>query len=635
MAIGLGPVFTFEWLRTARNWRVYAFRVVFGLALLGVLGVVALSSTDPYAPGHAPTIQEQAAAGQAFSVAIVMTQLGMILLVAPAATAGTLCLDRQRGTLAHVMSTDLTNAEVVLGKLFARMLPVFGLVFASLGVISLCTLMGGIDPMGLMGSLLVSLGCALLAGTLAFLLSVWAGKTHEVIMGTYVILLIWLLAYPTWWIIRNPFMGLGPPKWLEDINPFLLIAEVRPGRVPLEKHALFASVCVAISALMTLVAVWRIRAAAISQMNRSAVRRKRRWWGKKGVAGPRPEVGPGRFRRLVRRFSPSLDRNPVLWREWHRMKPSWWSRIIWYVYAAFSLAATLFTVFLLLVDMSRSSEAPLIIGNALQLAIGLLLLSVTAATALAEERVRGSLDVLLTTPLSTRTILAGKWWGTYRTVPVLAVLPAVMIAGAVTLFDPSTRWFAAGSWRPATGLAALWGDRWQALPLMIGLTLAYGAAITSFGLAMATWISRLDRAVAATVAMYLILAVAWPFLMAMLSSVGGDHLTAGLATISPFMGAGYTGVLVIERPGQQAMMWRSHVAWSTFWILANFTVAAVLFKLTLMGFNRKLGRIPDEGIAKPPTPEVGAERVKGSGWRIRSRGARPAAHAATTGPPPR
>ena len=60
-----------------------------------------------------------------------------------------------------------------------------------------------------------------------------------------------------------------------------------------------------------------------------------------------------------------------------------------------------------------------------QVAVGLLLLSVSAATSLAEERVRGSLDVLLSTPLSTRSILIGKWWGAFRLVPHVLVWPAI------------------------------------------------------------------------------------------------------------------------------------------------------------------------------------------------------------------
>ena len=39
--------------------------------------------------------------------------------------------------------------------------------------------------------------------------------------------------------------------------------------------------------------------------------------------------------------------------------------------------------------------------------------------------VRGSLDLLMSTPLSTRTIVLGKWWAVFRVVPVLAVIPAL------------------------------------------------------------------------------------------------------------------------------------------------------------------------------------------------------------------
>ena len=67
------------------------------------------------------------------------------------------------------------------------------------------------------------------------------------------------------------------------------------------------------------------------------------------------------------------------------------------------------------------------IVNGVQLSIGLLLLSVTAATSLAEERACGSLDLLLSTPLSTRQIVLGKWLGAFRVVPLLAVLPTTVI----------------------------------------------------------------------------------------------------------------------------------------------------------------------------------------------------------------
>ena len=34
---------------------------------------------------------------------------------------------------------------------------------------------------------------------------------------------------------------------------------------------------------------------------------------------------------------PSLDGNPILWREWHRSKPSGLLRVVWLVYAALGI----------------------------------------------------------------------------------------------------------------------------------------------------------------------------------------------------------------------------------------------------------------------------------------------------------
>ena len=112
--------------------------------------------------------------------------------------------------------------------------------------------------------------------------------------------------------------------------------------------------------------------------------------------------------------------------------------------------------------------------NMVQVTIGLLLVSVGAATSLAEERVRGSLDILLSTPMST-TLDPG--WGS---------------GGAAServrrrdLDRPRRR----SSSPPTAGY-------WAIYIVLLGLVLAYGAAITSLGLALATWVSRLGRAIA-------------------------------------------------------------------------------------------------------------------------------------------
>ena len=87
--------------------------------------------------------------GSPISSAMIGVELALVMLAAPAATAGAICLDRARGTLAHMLMTDLSDAEIVLGKLAARLLPVFALVACSWPVMAISSLLGGIDPIAL------------------------------------------------------------------------------------------------------------------------------------------------------------------------------------------------------------------------------------------------------------------------------------------------------------------------------------------------------------------------------------------------------------------------------------------------------------------------------------------------------
>ncbi len=83
--------------------------------------------------------------GRLFFHTLVAVQLAVVLLAAPAATAGAICVDKSRGTLLHAFVTDLTDREIVLGKLGARLAPVLVLLACGLPVLALGSFLGGID----------------------------------------------------------------------------------------------------------------------------------------------------------------------------------------------------------------------------------------------------------------------------------------------------------------------------------------------------------------------------------------------------------------------------------------------------------------------------------------------------------
>ena len=68
----------------------------------------------------------------------------------------------------------------------------------------------------------------------------------------------------------------------------------------------------------------------------------------------------------------------------------------------------------------------------LHMIFGLLMLAAIAPTSMAEERQRGSLDLLATTTLSTRAIVVGKWLGTFRLVWPITIGPGLLAVAMAT-----------------------------------------------------------------------------------------------------------------------------------------------------------------------------------------------------------
>ena len=305
-------------------------------------------------------IRGMARLGESFFLGFVGMQLTLVLLAAPAATAGSICLDRARGTLTHMLVTDLSSAEIVLGKLASRLVPVLGLLACALPLMEILALVGGLDPNALLGAFVVALGIAVLGSSLALFFSLWVGKTHEAILVTYAVWGLWLL----WTPIVIDCRG-----------------SVSPG-VFLDASALGRSVLAGIRSVLDteIGSVARLRIVP------------------RGDAGPLGDVGghrsfpPARksspaipsnarrrdpcssasssdFARGRRLPEPSLDWNPVFWREWHRSKPSRWSRAIVALYFALATTFSLTTV-----AFGGTAAAPWL--NAVQVSVGLLILSV-------------------------------------------------------------------------------------------------------------------------------------------------------------------------------------------------------------------------------------------------------------------
>jgi ABC-type Na+ efflux pump permease subunit len=582
--LGPGPVFAYERVAGARRWQTYALRALFVAMLL--LGMTVTwwgmaSNLGLQTARYVDTLRHHAEVGQKYGYALVGIQLSLVLLAAPAATAGAICMDKARGNLALMLVTDLSNAEIVLGKLAARLLPVLGLVACALPVISLGTLLGGLDPAAMGLAFLVTMDVAVLGCALALALSVWAVKVHEALMATYLFWCVVTLAYPTWQSLGMTGTPIGfPPTWLRTINPFWLAfaPSVAPASIAWTDYIGFTTGCLGLSALLVSLSTVLLRKTVLGQAAR-AVRSLSRW-ALPNLRAPLRRVLPG----------PSLDGNPVLWREWHRDRPSAWGRVIWGSCAIGTTVLGAWSTIDALDNGVGARPMSAVLAIMLIVFVGLLLVSASTATSLTEERVRGSLDALLATPLSTWSIVWGKWWGAFRPVPWLTLWPAILAAAvAFTTYNPPAR---PPGWVPVAWDGIGPGLRTIAVGFIVVSVLAHGALLASLGLALATWIKKPGRAMGLVVTAYVFVTVGWPILMVVLfERAGMNGIVEGLAELSPV----FASISVIERLCRRDLeSLLVSLGWGLFWLLHVATAAAGLLAATWKSFDRCMGRIPED-----------------------------------------
>jgi ABC-type transport system involved in multi-copper enzyme maturation permease subunit len=556
--LGLGPVFKFECLSTSRRWQHFAARVFFIGSMLLVLALV-VWNVEAHRVGPVG-LREMAKAGEAFYCAIVGTQLALLVLVAPAVAADAICLDKARGALLPLLTTDLSSREIILGKFCARFLPILGFVFCGLPVLAICLSLGGIHPEAVFGATLVSLGVALIGGTGALALSVFCTKTYEVLLVCYLVWSFFLLSF-----LLSSLLGI-PTGWTKYANPFFLCFApyTNPGIIVFDDVLNFLIGCAGLAAFFILVAIAGLRRVVLRHGSvRAKSPRRRLRWNRVWFPGP------------------SLDGNPVLWREWHRRQPSRWVRTVWWLYVLGALGFSIFgfTECILIGTPGFSSGLEVAI-NAIQVGVGLLLVSVISVTSFQEERVRGGLDVLLTTPLSTIEIYWGKWWGNFRIVLLLTILPTFVASGHYIRRSIELGWF-----------ATLIDSQTRSFLLMPLVVACFGAAVVSFGLALAIWYKNQARAVIISVATY-VLVTGGLFWVARVQ-IGRPEQYAAIGS-SSLAAAFLTEVCRDHR--------YRFVGWVIptlmIWCIGYALVAAVFSVLTCRSFDRCMGRVPDRLVGR-------------------------------------
>ncbi len=574
----LGPVFDTEMKISSRRWQVYAGRALFVAALLIGMGSIWWSYLDDkWSVG----LQNQAKIGEAYFYAMVGVQLALTMIVAPAATAGAVCVERSRGSLAHMLVTDLTAREIILGKLLARLLPIFALIACAWPVAALGTLLGGINPDDLTMAFAITLVVGILGCSMALALSTWAKTVHEVLMAVYTFWAIVLLAYPIAYSLTFTFGGWFARRWMLTANPFWLAFApyIEPGKNGPWEYGCFFGVAIGLSAFCIAASIAGLRVNPL------------------GEARPKRKTGLNRGVSLIGRLTrhlpgPSLDGNPVLWREWHRARSSRPMQILMTALFLASTIACCYGALEILVEgfHPRAGFAG-VMALLIQTVFGLLVLSVLSSLSFSEERRRGSLDVLLSTPLSTRSIVLGKWLAMLRYLPLLAIGPTIVCAALA--HDDLSGFMAMrpGAFRVQHQNQDDFQRAFAAI-LMPLTILAHGAWIASLGLALSVRIRRESRAISLVAAAYVVYVLAIPIAAIVL---GGPSGNGPFSSIAPVLASSpvFAAIQIVESLTTLRVDTTSALLWIAFWDVIAAGAALGLLGATIKAFDRKFDRVPE------------------------------------------
>jgi ABC-type transport system involved in multi-copper enzyme maturation permease subunit len=418
---------------------------------------------------------------------LVIQQILLIFVGVPIFVAGAITEERTRGTLEYLLTTDLSSASIVLGKLLSGMSQAGLLLLAGLPLICFVGSQGAFfDAPRIVAIVLATAGPLFAWAALSILVSVWSRQTSHALVTLYGLALgsallfvavnrwiwrLWPAAMPGTFEadVRNGFIRIE--GLLQYLNPYFVLTPAW-GQRDVEELArrLFVSslVWILLGVACTGVAIWRLRPAFRRQL---------------GAPG-RP-VARSHFL-----FRARVGDDPIRWKEQHieGLAPFGLRGIPTWVDVTVVIAVTiLLGYFLPYTDAAVPCSMTVLF--AATLAVG-----VRASACVSSERERQSWEALLLTPLDLRRLIGSKRRGiiaaTYpyllafavpalvlgwlnHNVPVMIITLVGLIATLVVLEFVG----AVGVWCSVRSRSS-----WMALLGTLAITYGGGFALSIFGL---------------------------------------------------------------------------------------------------------------------------------------------------------
>lgn len=376
-----------------------------------------------------------------------IVQLCLMSFIAPVFTAGAITQEKDANTFHILLTTPLSNAQIVFGSLFSRLYFIWALLLASIPIFCITMLYGGVTSTEVFLSVALAAATGLLTGALAITISVIRVGTRRTIFSFFFGIATYLLALGAYglshygWLPEAPFEPgqTWQMSWLAPLHPFLALLVVT-GQTPPPPSSdvyhygwpwrwLLAYPQYGYLVLTSLASIALVL-FSLFFVRRGAREGERSWLNRCTAFFSRPAAN-GERRRPPRR----VWKNPIAWREAAtRASTAGRSAMRWLFIIGGAAAGILLLVAHEKGWAGLNANKPALTRDWLtaitwiELAVILLVVTNTAATTLTREKESRTLELLLTTPLTSHYIIAGMLRGLVSFVIPLIAVPAFTIA---------------------------------------------------------------------------------------------------------------------------------------------------------------------------------------------------------------
>lgn len=417
-----------------RNKHMYIRAAYLGLLIVVLLWLLVLRTQ-----GSALSYRELAAAGADSFIWIAYLQIILICVLAPVFMAGAIAQEASPRTWDILLTTPLNSLQIVLGTLLGRLFFILALLLASLPLFAITQFFGGVPGRAIFASYGIAASAALLVGSIAIALAVSRLAGKRAVFAFYVAVVSYIAV--TWALdlfINNRAGGGRSVTYMTALNPFLsLQALLNPSTYPratpgsttglaswfLEKPV--TTWCLGsslLSVILMVASTFTVRTGGLSGMSEGGVPWYRKMFGL---------AAAGAEHRAPR----AVGKNPIAWREAAARNATFgrmlarWSFVVLGALFGIGLVAAYHTG---VIKRPEDFRLAILATTWAELVVIALVAVNMAATAVSREREDGTLDLLLTTPITPASYLTGKLKGLIAyLLPMLAVpVGTLLIAGA-------------------------------------------------------------------------------------------------------------------------------------------------------------------------------------------------------------